>query len=392
MRTDILILGGGIAGLNAAKAAKEQAPERKITIISGESLPAYSRPMLTKIPLQRYQPEATVVEPISWYQENQIDLHLSCRVQSIDPIHKTVSTSVGVFQYEKCIYALGADNFIPPFPGRNLPGVFSIRTEKDVADIRRHSMGAENAVVIGGGVIGLEAAYMLQEHGMNVTVLETAPYLMPRLLDEASAGELQRRMTRLRIITAAKVTEIGGTNRVAWVGVEGEAPIPADVVIVSCGVRANVSLARDAGIATDRAVIVDERMRTNIPDIYACGDCAQFQGVNTSLWAQASAEGTIAGTNAAGGNVVYTGSDMSLLLHCSEFDLFSTGDLGKNPGHVYEEKTQSLVRKPLFEVNSRENRAFVRDFYENGKLVGTFVLGDLSLMQEKNREIFGGTS
>lgn len=391
MRTDILILGGGIAGLNAAKAAKKQAPQRKITIISGEALPTYSRPMLTKIPLQRYQPEPTVVEPLSWYQENQIDLHLSCRAQAIYPMNKTVTTSVGSIQYEKCIYALGAENFVPPFPGKNLPGVFSIRTERDMADIRRHSMGTENAVVIGGGVIGLEAAYMLREHGMNVTVLETAPYLMPRLLDETSARELQRRMTQLRIITASKVTEIGGTDRVAWVGVEGEAPIPADVVIISCGVRANVSLARDAGIDTDRAVIVDERMRTSVPDIYACGDCAQYQGVNTSLWAQASAEGTIAGTNAAGGDAVYTGSDMSLLLHCSEFDLFSTGDLGKKPGHVYEEKPQMLVRKPLFEVNYRDNRAFVRDFYENGKLVGTFVLGDLSLMQEKNSEIFGGT-
>ncbi|MDO5544451.1 MAG: FAD-dependent oxidoreductase [Eubacteriales bacterium] len=390
--TDILILGGGAAALNAAKAARQWGPGLRIAMISEEALPPYSRPMLTKLPLRLYRPEPTIVEPLSWYREKKIELYLSTQIHELDPAEKTVKTSAGDFSYDRCIYALGASNFVPPFPGKDLPGVFTIRTDRDISEIRRCGMGAKSAVVIGGGVIGLEAAYMLWEYGLEVTVIETAPYLMPRLLDEASSRELERRMTHLKIITAAKVTGIGGQDRAECVCVEGLAPVPADLVIISCGVRANTSIAQRAGIAIERAIVVDEKMRTNLPNVYACGDCAQFRGINTGLWAQAAAEGSVAGTNAAGGSAEYTGSDMSLLLHCGEFDLFSTGDLGKKPGHTYEETVEIRTRKELFEVNPRAHAAFVRDFFEEGKLVGTFVLGDLSVLQEKNRKIFGGRS
>lgn len=359
-------------------------------MISEESLPTYSRPMLTKIPLHLYDPEKTLIESGNWYSENHIELFLQTRVLTLDTKTHLVETTAGVFIYKKCIYALGADNFVPPFPGRELPGVFTIRRDRDIAQIRRRAMAARNAVVIGGGVIGLEAAYQLQEYGLTVTVLETAPYLMPRLLDEESARELQRRITRLRVLTAVRVLGMEGEKRVTRVTVEGMEPIPADLVIISCGVRANTALARNAGIAVDRGILVDAQMRTSDPNVYACGDCTQFQGMNTGLWAQAASQGTVAGTNAAGGAVGYTGSDMALLLHCPEFDLFSVGDLGKIPGRSYEEKTCHIHRKSGYEVNPRANEAFVRSYYAEGKLAGVFVLGDLSLMEQKKQEIFGG--
>lgn len=387
---DILILGGGAAGLYAAKAAREQDPYAQIVMISGESLPAYSRPMLTKLPLQHYDPERTLIYSRQWYNEKNIELLLKTQTVRLDVKAHLAETNTGVFLYKTCVYALGADNFVPPFPGRDLPGVCTIRRDTDIANIRRQSMGARRAVVIGGGVIGLEAAYQLQEQGLDVTVMETAPYLMPRLLDEDSSRELQRRITRLRILTDVRVLGMEGKNRVTGVRTEGLGTIPAELVIVSCGVRANAALAQRAGLATDRGVLVDAQMRTSDPCVYACGDCTQYRGGNTGLWSQAKAQGNVAGTNAAGGKAEYSGSDQTLLLHCPEFDLFSLGDLGKQPDRQYEAESRWIDRPKAYEVNPRASGAFVRDYRINGKLVGTFVLGDLSHMEQKKREILGG--
>ncbi len=205
----------------------------------------------------------------------------------MDAEQKTAETSAGTFSYGKCIYAMGAHNFIPPFPERPFRRI-PIRTDKDMNAIRRGSLLASHAVVIGGGVIGLEAAYMLTEQGLSVTVLETAPYLMPRLLDESCARYLQSRITAFQIHTGVKVLGMRGDTRVQFVEVEGMEPIPAGLVIVSCGVRANSEVFQKAGGTVERAIVVDEQMRTNLPDVFACGDCAQYQGLNTALWAQAT--------------------------------------------------------------------------------------------------------
>ena len=187
---DYLILGGGRAGLCAAEAIRKNDKTGSITMISDEAQLPYSRPMLTKLPLAFYEVEKTLVQPESWYREQNITVLLRTKVLSMDAERKTVETSAGTFSYGKCIYAMGAYNFVPPFPGKDLSGVYSIRTDKDMNAIRRGSLLASHAVVIGGGVIGLEAAYMLTEQGLSVTVLETSPYLMPRLLDVSCARYL----------------------------------------------------------------------------------------------------------------------------------------------------------------------------------------------------------
>ena len=243
---DYLILGGGRAGLCAAEAIRKNDKTGSITMISDEAQLPYSRPMLTKLPLAFYEVEKTLVQPESWYREQNITVLLRTKVLSMDAEQKTAETSAGTFSYGKCIYAMGAHNFIPPFPGKDLSGVYSIRTDKDMNAIRRGSLLASHAVVIGGGVIGLEAAYMLVEQGLSVTVLETAPYLMPRLLDESCARYLQSRITAFQIHTGVKVLGMRGDARVQFVEVEGMEPIPAGLVIVSCGVRANSEAARSS--------------------------------------------------------------------------------------------------------------------------------------------------
>ena len=384
---DYLILGGGRAGLCAAEAIRKNDKTGSITMISDEAQLPYSRPMLTKLPLAFYEVEKTLVQPESWYREQNITVLLRTKVLSMDAERKTVETSAGTFSYGKCIYAMGAYNFVPPFPGKDLSGVYSIRTDKDMNAIRRGSLLASHAVVIGGGVIGLEAAYMLVEQGLSVTVLETAPYLMPRLLDESCARYLQSRITAFQIHTGVKVLGMRGDARVQFVEVEGMEPIPAGLVIVSCGVRANSEVFQKAGGTVERAIVVDEQMRTNLPDVFACGDCAQYQGLNTALWAQATLQGRVAGVNAAGRTMAYHGSDSALVLNCPEFSLYSDGDCGKRPDALYEAEPVVRRRQAAFEVNPRAEETYVRDYYVNGRLVGTFMLGSLTDMMQKSREI-----
>ncbi|MBO4718158.1 MAG: NAD(P)/FAD-dependent oxidoreductase [Spirochaetales bacterium] len=384
-----VVLGGGIAALSAVKAIRERDRTSVILMISSEAVPCYSRPMLTKIPLPHYDVRNTFIEPVSWYENNGIDLLLSTDVISLDTSSESVVTDNGSFHYEKCIYALGAYNFIPPFKGKDLRNVFSLRTDRDLMAIRRGALKAEHAAIIGGGVIGLEAAFMLKDEGLDVTVIETAPFLMPRLLDEESSRYLQNRLNGINVITGAKVLGFSGSEVPRSVELEGADPVPAQLILISCGVRANTSIAANAGVSIGRAIIVDDHMRTNIPGILACGDCAEFNGMNTALWTQAVAEGQVAGANAAGGDEVYRGSDMALMLEAPSFSLYSDGDMGKKPGVSYTQTCTYGKLEPRFSINRKPEDLYERDFFIDGKMVGTFMLGNLRDMKKRKKEIFG---
>ena len=236
----------------------------------------------------------------------------------------------------------------------------------------------------------MEAAYLLSEQGLKVTVIETAPYLMPRLLDEASSNYLRQSMTQFQVITGAKVLGITGATGAEAVEIEGMEPVKAQLVLISCGVRANVAVAQAAGAAVERAVVVNARMETSLPDVYACGDCAQFEGMNSALWAQAVEEGRVAGDQAAGGDAIYDGSDTALVLSCSAFSLYSQGDLGKNPAQHYTVHVTQETCPPAFSINPQPKTCYVKDFYADGRLVGTFMLGNLRQMGEKKEELLGG--
>ena len=388
-RYDYLILGGGIAALSAAEAIRASDGKGSVAMLSEESRPPYVRPMLTKLPLAHYRVENTLSRPAEWYRSENIDLFLNTRVTGLIPGEKRVCTEQGDFAYGKCIYALGAVNFIPPFRGKDLPGVCDLRSYEDLNRLRRCAVAAEDAVVIGGGVIGLEAAYVLAEHGLKVTVLETAPYLMPRLLDRTSAEVLRGRMTRFETVTDARVQAILGTERAEAVALEGREPIPAQVVLISCGVRANTALAQQAGLAVDRGVVVDERMRTSDEDIYSCGNCAVCGGFSTGLWAEAVQQGRVAGENAAGGRAVYTSSDSSLMLCCSEFALYSEGDLGMDKNKRYTTSERELRWEDGYRVNPAPCSLYERDYFVDHRLVGVFMLGDLRAMHLRRRALFG---
>ncbi len=386
-----IVLGNGNAGFTAARTIRENDKTGSILMISQEAALTYSRPMLTKTPLRSYDMKKTLLYPKAWYEEKAIDVLLETKVERLDIAHKQVRCGEDVYSYEKCVYALGAYNFIPPIKGSDKAEVTSIRTYEDIYNLKRMSVDASHAVVIGGGVIGLETASELTKYGIKVVVLEALPMLMPRLLDEESANTLQRTIRSFEIHTNVTVEEITGESKVEGVRLADGRFFPADFVVVSAGVRANTQIAQEAGLACGRAVLIDERAQTSAADVFACGDCCEYRGANYALWSQAAEQGVAAGANAAGGDVRMGVIDSSMTLNTDEISIFAVGDTGKNPELIYETTILDNMEPAHYGVNPPYLRSFEKRFYAGGKLVGATIVGNLVRAQALKEEILGIT-
>lgn len=360
-----LILGGGTAAFNAAKAIREHNATASIVMLTAEGAAPYARPMLTKTLMNGASAEDMAVEPSSWYDERDIYVVTGCTVESLDPQEKLVQCAGGYgFVYDKLIYALGARCFLPDFPGNDLPHVVTIRTVEDAQRVREIAKTTRDAVVIGGGVLGLEAAWALREGGMNVTVLEQGDQIMKRQID-AEAAEILSKAMEDKGVTLLKNAQTASVSAEAVTLKDGRV-IPAGLVIVSAGIRANVALAQAAGLDVGRNINVDDHMRTSAADVYACGDCAAF-GMSYGLWSEATEMGRVAGVNAAGGDEAYVPVARPLIFHGMGTALFALGDCGKQ-GRDYQ--VEEIRREGQYEKYWRVD----------GRLVGALLLGDITGM------------
>ena len=370
-----VILGNGAAGFQAARAIRERDKTGSIVMVSNEPYSAYNRPMLTKSIMAGLTAEQIAIQEDSWYQENEIYQILDKSVVKLHTNEREVELSDGTrLKYTKLIYALGAECFIPAIPGADMPEVTAIRRLEDTQKVAGLLETAKNAVVIGGGVLGLEAAWELKKAKCSVTVLELAPQLMGRQLD-AAAGEMLLGIAAkcgIQIQTGVQISSIEGDGHVTGVKLGDGTKIPADMVIISCGIRANTALAQEAGIETDRAVVVDAGMRTNLEGVYACGDCAQYQGVNYALWPEAAEQGKTAGANAAGEETTYTPVPAALSFHGMNTALYAIGDAGKNPNLIYK----------TVEFKDTGKRQYEKYYFLNNRLCGVILIGDVSRMGE----------
>ena len=370
-----VILGNGAAGHYAAEAIRKRDRTGTITMISNEPYRTYNRPMLTKSIMAGLNEEQIAVEDASWYEENHIYQILGHEVVKIDPEAKEVHLDDGSkYHYTKLIYALGSECFIPPIKGADKDGVIAIRRLSDTKKVAEKLKETKHAVVIGGGVLGLEAAWELKKSRCEVTVLELAPVLMGRQLDK-TAGEMLKKISEgqgIQIHTGIQIEAIEGGEKAEGVRLADGTVIPAELVIVSCGVRANTALAKEAGIETDRAVIVNEKMETNIPDIYACGDCAQYEGINYAIWPQAVEEGKTAGAQAAGDDNTYSTVPAALSFHGMNTALFAAGDNGQNPDLIYK----------TVEYKDEGKKQYQKYYFLNNRLCGVILIGDTSRMAE----------
>ncbi len=370
-----VILGGGTAALNAAKAIRLRNEAAEITMISEESELPYDRPQLTKRLFGAVANGAIASEAAQWYEEKRIQLLLNSKAERIDTEQKQVVLTDGsVYPYDKCIYALGAHSFVPPFKGKELPEVVSIRSIADVQKVNRLAENANAAVVIGGGVLGLEAAWELHKIGLKVTVLEAAPVLMAGKVDKEAAAMLIDIAAKkgISIQTGVQIAEISGADHVDGVLLADGTKVAADLVVVSTGVRANIEIAKAAGMETNRAVLVDEQMQTSVQDIYAAGDCAEFAGKNIALWSVAAEMGYIAGANAAGEALTYIPEESGLNFHGMDTALFSIGDVGTDANKHYK----------VVEIRDDFKQTLERVYFYHDMLCGAVLLGDTSRMMK----------
>ncbi len=368
-----VILGNGAAGLSAAKAIRERDLTGSIVMVSNEPYITYNRPMLTKSLAAGLRADEIAVENASWYEENKIYQLLGREVTAIHNAEKEVELSDGTkLQYTKLIYALGSECFVPPIPGWEKEGVIAIRRMSDIEKIEKRMDRVEHVVVIGGGVLGLEAAWELKKLHKEVTVLELAPQIMGRQLD-MPASEMLMQISEnngISIHTGVQISEITGEKEAAGVVLSDGTVFPAELVIVSAGVRANTALAQAAGVEVNRGILVNANMETNVDGIYACGDCAEYEGINYAIWPQALEQGKAAGANAAGEKVEYTTVSAGLSLHGMNTSLYAIGDNGKDANKKYR----------TVEFKDAARNQYEKYYFANNRLCGVILIGDTSKM------------
>jgi len=360
-----LIIGNGVAGTTAAENIRKLDKAGKITIVTEESTPFYYRMRLPDFISGDLTEDKLSAKKDQWYKDQGIELKLKTRIQGADPGKKTVSTQNGLeIPYDRLLIATGSRSFIPPMKGSDKKGVFALRTIQDARDIVAWAKNIQKVVLIGGGLLGLEAGNALRKLGKNLTVVEFFPRLLPRQLDVTGGGRLQKIMEGMGFSfrLGAKTQEIKGEDRVSGVLLEGGELLPAEMVIVSAGVRPSLELAKGLNLDHDKGVKVDEQMRTNQSGIYAAGDVAEFKGMPYGIWTAATEQGQIAGTNMAGGNALYKGTVMANTLKVIGIDLASAGNIDA------ENKLESKVLT--------DEKVYKKIVLENDQIVGCIMLGD----------------
>jgi nitrite reductase (NADH) large subunit len=350
-----LIVGNGVAGTTAAEQIRKLDREGNITILTEEDLPFYYRVRLPEIVSGDVTEEKLVGRKESWYSDQRINLRSKTRVTGVERGKKALVTEKGeTFPFDVLLIATGSNSFVPPMKGVEKKGVFTLRTIQDAREISSWARNVERVVLIGGGLLGLETGNSLRKLGKKVMVVEFFPRLLPRQLDIAGAARLQRMMEDMGFAfrLGAKTREITGEGRVSGVSLESGEHLDSEMVILSAGVRPNLSFARDLGVDVDKGIKVDDHLRTSKPDIYAAGDVAEFKGMLYGIWPAALEQGRIAGMNMAGQEETYAGTTMANTLKVVGIDLASAGEI--DPENKFGSRVASdgsLYKKVVIDGN-----------------------------------------
>ncbi len=370
-----MIIGNGVAGTEAAKTIRKRDPQAEITIITQDHYPFYSRPRLPELLAKEVSVEEIYVYNIEWYHKNQIQLFLNCTVKNIDPKNRKITlTDKSTFAYDKLLLDTGSSSALPPIEGISAAeGVFTLRTVQDVLTITERSVRAKTVTLIGGGLLGLEAGNGLRKLGLTVTVVEFFDRLLPRQLDAEGSVILQKQLEAfgLKFFLGAQSKSIKDTGSVKILELKDGRLIESDFVLVSAGIKPNISLAQAAGISVNKGVVVNDLMETNIPGVYAAGDVAEHKGRIYGIWPAAQRQGVIAGTNMSGGNEPYPGTVPSTSLKIAGIHLTSMGDI------TAEDKSVEQIKAKNPGVN-----IYKKLFVKEGRIQGAIFLGDKKNVHE----------
>jgi NAD(P)H-dependent nitrite reductase small subunit len=356
----LVVAGNGMAGMRTVEELLKLgvADRFSITVFGAEARGNYNRILLSPVLAGESQADDIMLHRPGWYSKRGIKLHAGDPIVEIDRKRRVVKSRSGVVApYDRLLIATGSDPIVLPLPGKELPGVLTFRDLDDVGRMVEASGEGRKAVVIGGGLLGLEAAHGLSLRGMKVTVVHLLDTLMERQLD-APAGALLKAALEKRGISfrmRAKTQQILGSERVTGVRFDGGEEVPADLLVMAVGVRPNTELAKKAHLACDRGILVDDCLQTYDPSIYAVGECVQHRrqtfGLVAPLWEQAR---ICAQHIAEIGVSRFSGALNSTQLKVSGIEVFSAGDFAESPTReslVLSDKRRGIYKRVVLEGN-----------------------------------------
>jgi nitrite reductase (NADH) large subunit len=363
----IVIVGNGLAGTLAAKAVRELDLEAGIEIFGEEKYAYYPRPNLIEFLAGRLPYEKLFAFPENWNVRQRIGLHFGERVARIRPDAREIETeSGGAFPYDALLLASGARAVVPPLTGSGLKGVFVLRTLDDALAILDHLRTHAHVAVLGGGLLGLEIARAVRGRGASVCVVEFFDRLLPRQLDPAAAGILKHQIekTGISVRVGAVSREILGAAEVRGIRFESGDEVEADLVVIAAGVKPELALAKDAGLTAERGIVVDDRLRTSRPEIFAAGDVAEHQGRVYGIIPASFEQARAAAHNMLGMDMPYAGTVPSNTLKVAGLYVTSAGEVNPEArGH------EVLVR------SVPEDGLYKKIVLKEGRLVGAIWMG-----------------
>ncbi|MDX2433411.1 MAG: FAD-dependent oxidoreductase [Desulfobacterales bacterium] len=374
-----LLVGNGVAGTTAAENIRKNDPTAWITIVTEEEIPFYYRIRLPDFLCGEVNESGLIAKKKEWYEENNITLRLSTKITGGSVKDKILYSSSGEeLSFDRLILANGSTPNIPAISGSDKRGVFSLHYIQDAKDIVSQASCCKKAILIGGGLLGLEAGNGLKKLGLGITVIEFFPRLLPRQLDSESARRLQSILEDrgFSFKLDAKTRSIEGNEKIEGVTLENGEFIAADMVIISAGVTPKLQLAKELGLDCNRGIKVDKQMRTSQPDIYAAGDIVEFEGRTYGIWPAAMEQGKIAGTNISGGNATYEGTILSSILKVAGIDLASAGEIDEENLHDSKTVASETIYKKIV--------------LDNNRVIGCIMLGDRKNFNRINRAISTG--
>ncbi|HSI32944.1 MAG: nitrite reductase large subunit NirB [Phycisphaerae bacterium] len=387
-RERLVVIGNGMAGARVVEEILARAPRMfHVTMIGAEPHGNYNRILLSNVLNGSQDASEIIMNPLEWYARNHIELLAGVRAFTIDRTRRLVLLADGrTVEYDRLIIATGSRPFVPPIPGTDLAGVFVFRTIDDCEQIARYAKGVKTAAVIGGGLLGLEAARGLMTHGPAVHVIEMAPHLMAVQLDSAGGAVLGKAINDLGVTAhcgAATATILGDDDgKVRGLRFKDGGELACDMVVISAGIRANIEVAKDSAMNCERGILVDDQMRTPYDDIYAVGECAQHRGVVYGLvapiWEQCAVlADVITGTNPAS---AYHGSLLATKLKVMGVNVASMGERDEKPGDEavkYEDVAGGVYKKLI-----------VRE----GRLVGAILVGEIDAYGDLVKKLTTGAA
>lgn len=378
---DYLIIGNGISGLSAAEEIRKNDENGSILIITDEKGHTYWRTRLSELIAKDYTDEEILVKKETWYGDRNIEVKLDTHAEKIDKENKKVITKDGQeYEYGKLLIATGSHAFIPPINNSDVKGVFAIRSEEDLKNFKEYLTDKKKIIIIGGGILGLEAANSISHLGLEITIVEAFDYLLARQLDKDLSQKLEKSLNDMGMKTlTGKFSEeiLVKDGAVCGLKLTDGTEIETDAIMIQAGVRANIDIAKDSGLATDRGILVGEDLKVEGEDIYAAGDVAQIGGFTIGLWTASMEMGKIAGANMTGDNKSYEQPKPFSTLMLGDIKLFSAG---QNSGEGIEE------------VKKEDGEKIYKLFKNGDEFVGGILWGDIKYQMDVKKIVFEGVN